>query len=138
VDSRIIAVAGAVLVAGLGACSTPPAAVGTHTARVSINGKNISPPPAIRCIQQGWNWLVETPDKESGFRAAISTGDKITAQSVEIRGLDGFTGAFWEGTNGDGKATVDNGRITISGTAQGEFEGNSDEATATFDIETKC
>lgn len=137
-DSRIIAVAGAVLVAGVGACSSPPSAVGTHTAQVNINGTNINPPPTVRCIQQGWNWIIETPEKDSGFRAAFSTGDQITAQSVEIRGLDGFTGAYWQGTVGDGEATIDNGTVRITGTAGGEFEGSTDEATATFDIETRC
>ena len=137
-DSRIIACVGAVLVAGTAACSAPEPAVGDHTAQVTINGTNISPPPGIWCVQQGWNWIIETPDAETGLRAAISTGDTITAQSVEIRGLDGFTGAYWQGTIGDGKATIDNGRISITGTAQGSFEGNTDTATATFDIETKC
>jgi hypothetical protein len=128
------------LVAAAAGCGSPPSAVGTHTAQVKINGQRIEPAPSIRCMQQGWNWIIETPNREGpGFRAAISTGEKAVAQSVEIRELENFTGSYWQGTVGDGTASMNSGgTISISGTAKGEFGDNSDAAEVTYDITTKC
>jgi lipoprotein LpqH len=58
---------------------------------------------------------------------------------VQIRDLEGFTGSYWQGTVGEGKATVEGDKITIIGTAEGSFADNpAGEANATYRIETSC
>jgi hypothetical protein len=139
VNSRIVVVLGAVSVAALAACSSSQPALGTRTAQVTVNGERTAKMP-VECSQAGWTWLISDFGEETpGFSASVSTGEKVAAHSVEIRDLEGFTGAFWEGTVGDGKATIDNSTITITGTAKGSFAENPTAAAeATYEIETTC
>jgi ipoprotein LpqH len=136
VDIRVVVAAAAVVVAG---CGSQAAALGSHTAQVTINGKDIGSPLAVNCSQGGWTWLIESPGEKAGFAAAIETGATPAAHSVQIRDLGGFTGSFWEGTVGKGEARVGDGTFTISGTAEGSYASDpTGEATATFEIRTSC
>ena len=55
-------------------CSSGPAALATHDARVSINGKATNALQPVTCYQIGRSWTIETLDKEPGFTATIETG----------------------------------------------------------------
>ncbi|MCV7414844.1 lipoprotein LpqH [Mycolicibacterium litorale] len=138
-NNRIVMVLGAASVAVLTACGGSEPALGTRTAEVTVNGERAAKIP-VECSQAGWTWLIsDFGEKTPGFTAAVTTGEKVTAHSVEIRDIEGFTGAFWEGTVGNGKATVNGQTITISGTAKGEFADNpATAAEATYEITTKC
>jgi ipoprotein LpqH len=131
--------AASVVVAGAVGCSTPPPALGGSTAHVTINGQNVADAQPVNCSQNGWTWFIETPGKQQGFTAVLRTGDKLTADSVEIRDLGGFTGGFWSGTVGNAEATFTGQSYTISGEAQGYQGTNStDQASAKFRIEADC
>jgi hypothetical protein len=132
-------VLGAAAVLTLSACGGSEPALGTRTAQVSVNGERTAKIP-VECSQAGWTWLISDFGEETpGFSASVSTGENVTAHSVEIRDLEGFTGAFWEGTVGDGKATMDNSTIKITGTAKGSFADNpTDAAEAKYEITTTC
>jgi lipoprotein LpqH len=111
----------------------------TPTARVAINGTDTGMAYPVRCSQVSWNWAIETLDKKTGFTAFVGTEQSVTAKFVQIRNLGGFTGGYWAGTVGDGKASIANGTFTITGTAEGVYADTpSDEASATFDIQTGC
>ena len=137
-ETRHIAVAAAVLVAGLAGCSSPPAALGGTTAKVTIDGKDTGNPHAVTCSQTGWAWTIETPDKAKGFTAVLGTGGDVTVKSVDFRDFAGFSGTFWDGI-GKAEATGVGGKYTITGSADGNFTDNpSKEVTATFRIEAHC
>lgn len=135
---RIVLLAAA-SAAALTACGSQEPALGTRTAQVSVNGEQTAKIP-VECSQAGWTWLIsDFGEKTPGFSASVSTGDNVAAHSVEIRDLEGFTGAFWEGTVGDGKAVIDDSTITITGTAKGAFADNPTEAAeAKYEITTTC
>lgn len=137
-DNRVVAVLTAATAVVLGGCSTAPPALGPRSAEVTINGNGQKYP--VECSQAGWSWMISTFDEaKPGFSADISTGDSVAAHSVQLRDLGGFTGAYWEGTVGDGRATVKGNTITITGTAQGNFADNpSDAASARYEIKTTC
>lgn len=138
-DNRLVAAAAVVLVAGAAGCSTPPAALGGTIAKVTINGESTGGPHPVRCSQSGWSWLIETPNKDKGFTAAIDTADKVTVQSVDFRDMGGFSGNFWKGNIGEAEVTSGGGKYTITGSADGAFSDNpSNEVTATFRIEASC
>jgi ipoprotein LpqH len=138
-ENRLIAVAVGVLVVGAAGCSSPPAALGGTTAKVTINGQSTGGPHAVRCSQTGWSWIIETPDEAKGFKAVIDTGDTVTAQSVDFRDFGGFTGSFWRDKIGEAEVSSAEGTYTIDGAADGAFTDNpSDEVTATFRIEADC
>jgi ipoprotein LpqH len=140
VNGRVIASVGAALAVAVSACGGQEPALGTRTASVLINGADTGKAYQVNCVQNGWSWLITTPaDQQSGFSAAVKTGAQTAADSVQIRDLSGFTGSYWQGTVGDGKAEVSGETFTITGTAHGSFADNpSGEATATFKIATSC
>jgi hypothetical protein len=138
VDNRVVAVLIAATVVALGGCAATPPALGARSAEVTVNGSGQKLP--VECSQAGWTWLISTFDEaKPGFSAAISTGEGVAAHSVQLRDLDGFSGAYWERTVGDGRATVNGNTITITGTAEGNFADNpSDAASAKYEIQTTC
>ena len=137
-ETRHIAVAAAVLVAGLAGCSSPPPALGSTTAKVTIDGKDTGNPHTVTCSQTGWVWTIETPDKAKGFTAVLGTGGDVTVKSVDFRDFAGFSGTSW-GDIGKAEVTGVGGKYTITGSADGNFIDNpSKEVTATFRIEAHC
>jgi lipoprotein LpqH len=138
-ETRLIAVAVGVLVVGAAGCATQPPALGSTTAKVTINGQSTGGPHPVRCSQTGWTWIIETPDQAKGFKAVIYTGDKVTAQSVDFHDFGGFTGGFWKGNIGEAEVSSTGGNYTIKGSADGSFTDNpSNAVTATFRIEADC
>ena len=120
-------------------CSSPPAALGTHDAKVLINGKATNALQPVTCYQTGEAWTIETLDKEPGFTATVKLGDTVTPDLVNIRNLGNFTGTFWNDNLGKAQAKVSNGKFNVSGEAKGAFADKPNQSTtATFDITTDC
>ena len=127
------------LAAVVAGCSSPPAALGTHDAKVLINGKATNALQPVTCYQTGQAWTIETLDKEPGFSATIKLGDTVTPDVVNIRNLGNFTGTFWNDNLGKAQAKVSEGRFNVSGEAKGAFADKPNQSTtATFDITTDC
>ena len=130
------------LLAGMAvaACAAQPPALGTHTARVTINGQDTGRAHKVACSQFGWDWRIETLDERPGFTALFQTGDTLIAESVQIRDLGGFTGSYWRYTVGEADASVVNRTFTLIGTAVGYTSQEPDElgSSATFTIKTDC
>lgn len=125
--------------AGVAACSPPPAALGSHDAKVIINGEATNALQPVTCYQTGDSWTIETLDKEPGFTATIRLGDTVTAQAVDIRNLGNFTGTYWEDNLGKASAKVSQNKYTVSGEAQGAFADKPNQSTTTqFEITTDC
>ena len=138
-EIRHIAVAAAVLVAGLAGCSSQPPALGGTTAKVTIDGKDTGNPHAVRCSQTGWAGTIETPDKTKGFTAVLDTGDTVSAKSVDFHDFGGFTGSYWADKIGKAEVSGVGGKYTITGSAAGSFTDNpSNAVTTTFRIEADC
>ncbi|BBY29011.1 lipoprotein LpqH [Mycolicibacterium sediminis] len=129
--------AAAVLLTG---CAASASALGVHTARVTIDGKALGEQPTITCNQTGWVWFIETEEKSPGFTAQVQTGGEVTPLSVQLTGLDGFTGGFSTATFGNAKAEIRNDTVTISGSAEGTFDDGTSRTpgTAKFEIRTSC
>ncbi|QZT64888.1 lipoprotein LpqH [Mycolicibacterium austroafricanum] len=133
------ALIGGVAVLGVAGCSTPEPALGGTTATVTIDGSDTGGAYAVRCRQNGWSWYIDTPEKENGFTAVLSTGGDVTAESVDFRGVGGFTGSFWADNIGDAEVTGRDGSYTITGKADGTFADKPSEAvTAEFRIQADC
>lgn len=124
---------------GVAGCSSPPAALGNHDAKVIIDGKATNAPQPVTCSQTGDAWTIQTLDKEPGFTATIRLGNTVTAQTVDIRNLGNFTGTYWNGNLGKAQARVNQGKFNVSGEAKGAFADKPNQSTtATFDITTSC
>lgn len=140
-QSRSVAIAAAAVtaVAVLGACSSPPSALGAPTAKISINGHPVGTTQQVSCRQVGNAWTITTLKNTPGFTASLDTGGKVVPTSVEIRGLDGFTGSYWQGTVGNADGTFSGNKFTITGTAVGfTADKPNQRAEGDFKIETGC
>jgi ipoprotein LpqH len=136
---RFPTAAALLVVVGVAGCSTPPAALGNHDAKVIINGKATNALQPVTCNQTGRAWTIQTVDKEPGFTATIQLGDTVTAQAVDIRNLGNFTGTYWDDNLGKAQAKVSQGKFNVSGEAKGSFADKPNQSTtATFDITTNC
>lgn len=136
---------GLALAALLGAgCSTDGhEALGTHTARVLINGSVVEEQMRITCDQVGWVWFIESLQQEPGFTAQVRTGDAVGARLVRIQNLAGFTGSSWNADPAtapvEADATFSDGVFTITGTAVGYYvDEPGDTDTAHFEFRTGC
>jgi hypothetical protein len=138
-ETRHIAVAAAVLTAGLAGCGGQPSALGSTTAKVTIDGKDTGNPHAVRCSQTGWAWTIETPDKAKSFTAVLDTGAEVSVKAVDFHDFGGFTGSYWADRIGEAEVSGEGGKYTITGSADGSFTDNpSNAVTATFRIEADC
>ena len=136
---RFPAAAALLVVVGVAGCSSPPAALSNHDAKVIINGKATNALQPVTCNQTGQSWTIQTVDKEPGFTATIKLGDPLTAQAVDIRNLGNFTGTYWDDNLGKAQAKVSQGKFNVSGEAKGSFADKPNQSTmATFDITTNC
>ena len=137
-QTRHIAVTATVLALGLAGCGGQPLALGSTTAKVTIDGKDTGNPHAVTCSQTGWVWTIETPDKAKGFTAVLGTGGDVTVKSVDFRDFAGFSGTSW-GDIGKAEVTGVGGKYTITGSADGNFTDNPGKGvSATFRIEAHC
>jgi ipoprotein LpqH len=139
VQNRFVLTVGtAVLAAGIAGCSSeppaapqPPGSLPPNTAHITVNGKDAGTITNLRCRQTSKIYTIETGNPQAGANAMIEFGDKVTAQSVEIRNLAGFTGSYWEGTVGNGEATMLGNTYKITGTAVGS---NTDKPNAQISV----
>jgi len=137
-QTRHIAVTATVLALGLAGCGGQPPALGSTTAKVTIDGKDTGNPHTVTCSQTGWVWSIETPDKAKGFTAVLGTGGDVTVKSVDFRDFAGFSGTSW-GDIGKAEVTGVGGKYTITGSADGNFTDNPGKGvSATFRIEADC
>jgi lipoprotein LpqH len=148
VQNRFVsAVGAAVLIVGIGGCSSsgpadtpqPPGGLPPNTVHVTVNGQDAGTSKHVKCGQTTQLYTIESGDQNAGVTAMLRFGDKVTAQSVEIRNLAGFTGSFWEGTVGKGEASILGSTYKISGTAVGANNDKPNaQINAPFEIRANC
>jgi ipoprotein LpqH len=140
-------VAGAVLCAlSVASCSSgptntpiPPGGLPPVTAQMTVNGQAAGTTHSVSCTQDGWMHTIKTGDEKSGTRIVINTGETVSAQSVEITNVGGFSGNFIANQIGKAEASVIGTTFRVNGTAQGSPSADSNKkATATFDIKANC
>jgi len=140
VQKQIVAAAtAAIAVAALGACSPRPQTQLSSTASVTVNG-NDTGSHVVKCTQLEW---YRTIDIGGDFaRATISIDERaqpLTATSVRIQNLGGFTGMYSKDDGGDASMSFSGDKFTITGTANGfNTDKPGESASATFKIIATC
>ena len=130
----------------IGGCSSGPPdyqpAPGTlvaGTAQVTVNGQNIGTTEAVQCTPAGSLTTITTGDQASGVSALISNKDELTAETVAINNVGGFTGSYNAGLGGTAKVTMAGRTYDITGTADGFDTANpSFRTSGTFAIKVAC
>jgi hypothetical protein len=151
VRKRIVVVAAAVVAtAGVAACSSGSPPNHPSQASVTINGNTVASNQTVTCNQQAnnlpgakpqWFWTIAVGDRNvSGVRAMLNgSNENLTAESVHILNLGGFTGSYSRDDGGEANATFASETFTITGKADGFNTYQPGEpATATFKIVATC
>jgi hypothetical protein len=140
VRDRIVAVAAATLaVVGLGACSAKPQTQLSSTASVTVNG-NDAKINVVKCSQLEWYRTIDIGGDFAGAKVVIDQrAEPLTAESVRIQNLGGFTGMYSAHDGGNADISLSGDRFTITGSANGHKADQPGEpATATFKIIATC
>jgi hypothetical protein len=140
VRNRIaLAVAVEVAVAVLGACTPRPQTQASGTATVTVNG-NDSKFRTVNCTQVQWIRTINIGSDFAGAKVVVDQRkEPVTAESVRIQNLGGFTGMYSQGDGGDASLSSSGGRFTITGTANGyKVDKPGEPASATFKVVAEC
>lgn len=141
-----IAVLTMVFVAGsMTACSSPPpaenepGALPIGTATVTINDTDAGTTDAVSCTTAGSVVTITTGDDKSGSISVVSNKDGLTAQSVNLNNLAGFTGSYNAGLGGEATVTMTGRTYNISGKADGFLTADpSFRSAGSFTITAAC
>ena len=138
-QNRIAAVAVAALaVAGLVACSSRPQTPLSSTASVTVNGKDANI-HVVKCSQLEWYRTIDIGGDFAGATVIVDErAQPLTAESVRIRNLDGFTGMYSKDDGGDANMSFSGDKFTITGTANGFRTDTNEPASAAFKISATC
>jgi hypothetical protein len=140
VHNRIAATAAVALaVVVLDACSPRPHTQISSTASVTING-NDAKIHVVRCSQLEWYRTIDIGGDFAGATVVIDQrAEPLTAQSVRIQNLGGFTGMYSQRDGGNADMSLSGDKFTITGTANGfKTDKPGEPATATFKITATC
>ena len=118
----------------------PPAgALAAGTAQVTVNGKDTGTTDAVQCSSTGSLTTITTGDQASGVTAMVSNSDQLTAESVAINNLGGFTGSYNAGLGGTAEVSMTGRTYDITGAADGfETANPSFRSSGTFAIKVSC
>ncbi|MCV7352329.1 lipoprotein LpqH [Mycobacterium parmense] len=130
----------------VGACSSsphaaapPPGTLSPETAQVTINDHALPETHAVKCVPMGSLTAINTGDTAAGTKALVSNETALTAKTVNISDLGGFTGSYAEHLQGAAEVTLQGDTYTIRGRAEGFDTGDpSLRATDTFTIKVAC
>lgn len=138
-DRIAAAIAAALALVPLAACSSRPPSQIASTASVAIDGNNRNF-HIVKCGQFEWTRTIEIGGDFSGAKVSIDeSAQQPLTQSVHIRNLGGFSGMYSRGGDGDADTSISGGKYTISGTANGyKTDKPGEPASATFKIVVTC
>jgi ipoprotein LpqH len=139
VRNGVVAVAAALAVASLGACTSRPPTQISSSALVTVNGNDANF-HVVKCGQRDWTRTIDIGGNFAGANLIIDEGAQpASAESVRIQNLGGFTGMYSRGDDGSADMSMTGDKFTISGTASGHKADNLGEPqTATFKIVVTC
>jgi ipoprotein LpqH len=135
--NRIAAPAVAALaIAVLGACGSQTAT--SSTASVTVDGKDARI-HTVKCSQLEWYRTIDVGGDLAGVTAVVDErAQPLTAISVRIKNVSGFSGLYSQGGNGDANMSFSGDKYTISGTANGFKTDTNEPASAAFKISATC
>jgi hypothetical protein len=129
------------------ACSSEPTAaplpegvLPAGTAQISIDGRDGGTTHEVQCSSMGFQTAITTGNDTSGVTALVSGGDQLTAESVGIRDLAGFTGNYSAGLGEPAaEVTMAGPTYVITGTATGfRTDAASFTTDGKFTIKVAC
>jgi lipoprotein LpqH len=117
---------GAALVLGIAGCSgeplpqRPSGALPPGTASVAVGSSSPNTLTAVSCqFIGGASSAVAIGTATRGVTAYLDDDRGPIATSVSITDVDGFSGSYWKGVQGEAAVTMNGSTVVISGVASG-------------------
>ena len=108
------------------------------TAEIEVNGQQAET-TSVQCDTTGPLTTITTGDQTSGVTVMVSNQDELTAESVSINDVGGFTGSYNAGLGDAAEVSMTGRTFHISGTADGfETANPSFRVPGTFAIKVSC
>lgn len=107
-------------------------------ARLTIDGNDAGTTDSVHCAAVGSMTTIQTGDNSAGATIGLSNAQKLTVEFVRIRNLNGFSGDYNLGLEGDAVAALTQSTYHIAGTALGYAPGAIAPAAQQFAIEVTC
>ncbi|WP_448456560.1 lipoprotein LpqH [Mycolicibacterium elephantis] len=140
---RFLWLAGAALLLA-GCSSNPPeyqpgpGELVAGTAEIEVNGQQAET-TSVQCDTTGPLTTITTGEQTSGVTVMVSNQDELTAESVSINDVGGFTGSYNAGLGDAAEVSMTGRTFHISGTADGfETANPSFRVPGTFAIKVSC
>ncbi len=109
------------------------------TAEIVVNGQEPQTTGAVQCSSTGPLTTITTGDQRSGVTVMVSNQDELTAESVNINNVGGFTGSYNAGLGDAAEVTMTGRTYHITGTADGfDTDKPSFRVPGTFAIKVSC
>jgi ipoprotein LpqH len=126
-------------VAVVAACSSSPHSPLSSAASVTVDGHDAKI-QVVKCGQLQWNRTIDIGGDFSGAKAVVDqSAHPMTATSVRIQNLGGFTGMYSQGSGGSANVSLNGDTFTIAGSANGfKTDKPGEPATADFKIIVTC
>jgi ipoprotein LpqH len=138
VKASVCTVAAALLIAGCstGNAATPPrGALPPGTAVLRVDGKDIGTTYSVRCESIDWMTRIHT----TGLNAMLSRAETLTTDFVRLEDVDGFTGSFERGLQGEATIAMTGPTYQITGAALGFNKSEPTRLKAeTFALRVSC
>lgn len=145
-NSVVFIAAAALMIGGSAACSSGhqsakarPGTLPSGTAQLTIDGKDLPNTQAVQCAPpEEYLTTITTGDDASGTTVMVSNADKLTVEFVRIRSLNGFTGGYSRGVQGNATVALNQNTYDISGAAFGYSTKSAVPTTEPFTIKVSC
>ena len=106
---------------------------------MTINDRALPATTAVQCVQIGSLTMITTGETAAGVKALVSNETGLTARSVTITDLAGFTGSYMQGLDGKADVSMTAQTYILRGSADGFVADNpSARTTGTFAIQVAC
>ena len=134
----------AALLVGAGCSSPPPVphqagTVPAGTAEISINDQPVATSHSVSCTSIQSTTTITSGTSAGGVTAVVDNSGNLTADSVSINNIAGFTGSYWRGLGENAAVSMTGTTVTIKGSADGFNADNpSARTTGTFSIKANC
>jgi lipoprotein LpqH len=144
-QKKFFGAAATVLVAvGAAACSSPtasapPGEIPAGTARVTINDRALPAVNTVKCTPISSLTTITAGNEAQGVTAQVSSETGLTAKTININNMGGFTGRYASEFEGHASVSMAGRTYIFRGTADG-FDANkpSVRTSKTFVIEISC
>jgi ipoprotein LpqH len=138
------AAAAALVTAGAAACSsvsvTPPAGeIPGGTARVTVNDRALPTVNTVKCTPIRSLTTITAGNGAQGVTAQVSNDTGLTAKTININNMGGFTGRYASELEGHADVNMAGQTYIFRGTAEGFDADNPGVRTSkTFAVEISC